>query len=95
LKSFKIGRVLNMGDVFEGVTRPACVVIVDHADGKSNVVEVADFTEIAKADKPAEILNGGQYSTMSQATISELPGTIFVTSNVAHYAIWNKSVFYN
>src|SRR6266436_970267 len=44
--------VLNMGDVFEQVTRPACIVAFEMRKPTDNIISVAAFTTIPKIFKP-------------------------------------------
>lgn len=90
LSSFKIHRILNMGDVFKKVTRPACILTFEAGKPHKQVIEVADFSQVSKPDKAAEMGNSSRFVNIAQAKIRDVPGSLFLTANVAHYSIWTK-----
>lgn len=90
LSRFKIHYILNMGDVFKKVTRPACILTIEAGKPHKQVIEVADFSQVPKPDKAIEMGNRSRYSRVAQAKICDVPGSLFLTANVAHYAIWTK-----
>ena len=90
LCGFKMHHVINMGDVFNKVTRPACVLVLENDLPSECVVEVADISGFAKTDKSVEISNGQLTTTVAQSYFANIPGHLFITSNVEHYAIWAR-----
>ncbi len=90
LSAFKVEKVLNLGDVFYRVTRPACIVIVQKTQPKRSYVSVGDFSGDKKEAKPAEILNGNRFSSLLQDDVRKTPGALFLTSNLSDYIIWTK-----
>lgn len=90
LAQFGVHRVLNMGDVFHKVTRPTCILILERGQASDQVIEVADLSGLRKEDKPREIKNKARYGSSRRSSIQEVPGLLFVTSNLAQYAIWTK-----
>lgn len=90
LKNFKIDMMLNMGDVFDQVTRPACILILERSIGPHDMITVADFSEISKANKPDAILESARFSSIHENDILSIPGMLFITSNPARYGIWTK-----
>ena len=79
-----------MGDVFHKVTRPACILVFERDLPRENLVEVADISSAAKTDKPTEMSNGQLTTKLSQSNFADIPGHLFVTSNIAHYVIWSR-----
>ncbi len=90
LSGFKMHHVLNMGDVFNKVTRPACVLVLTHDLPRDGLVEVADISSFAKTEKPVEISNDNLITKVPQSNFANVPGHLFITSNVDHYAIWSR-----
>jgi hypothetical protein len=87
---FTIERVLNMGDVFNKVTRPACIIIFSSGGSQKSFIQVGDLSQIPKAAKPFEITNKSRSTNISQDILRTTPGHLFVTANVTHYSIWNR-----
>lgn len=92
LDRFRITRVLNMGDVFEQVTRPASILIFETNKPSGNSITVADFTRIPKMLKPDAIVDSSLYEQVSQSELKRLPRSIFITSDVSNYRIWTRVV---
>ncbi len=90
LCGFKMHHVLNMGDVFNKVTRPACVLVFENDLPHECLVGVADISGFAKTGKSVEISNNQLTTTISQSYFANIPGHLFITSNVEHYAIWSR-----
>jgi len=90
LAHFGVRRVLNMGNVFHKVTRPACILILERGKAPDQLTTAANLSEVRKEDKPREIENKARYGSLPQSSIQEIPGSLFVTSNLAQYAIWAK-----
>ena len=76
---FKIDSILNMGEVFEEVTRPACILTFQSKASRNNILSVIDVTEIDKIFKGAAIGGESNYESYPQDMILELPGSLFVT----------------
>jgi type I restriction-modification system DNA methylase subunit len=87
---FTIHRILNMGDVFKKVTRPACILIFESGRPTKQAIEVADFSQVPKAYKVAEIGNKSRFTKVTQEEIRDVPGSLFLTTTAAHYSIWSK-----
>jgi len=90
LAQFGVHCVLNMGGVFHKVTRPACILIIERGQPHHQLIKAADLSQVRKEDKPREIESEERYISLSQSTMQELPGVLFVTSNPSQYAIWTK-----
>jgi hypothetical protein len=90
LAHFGIQVLMNLGDVFEKVTRPACVLVLEQGKATDHTVKIADFSDLSKADKPAAILDEGRFEFLSQGNIANIPGLLFVTTDPARYDIWTQ-----
>jgi type I restriction-modification system DNA methylase subunit len=84
--------VLNMGDVFEQVTRPACIIAFDIRKPTDNVITVANFTKIPKMLKPDAMNDASLYEHVSQSEIRGIPRNIFITSDVSNYRVWAQAI---
>jgi type I restriction-modification system DNA methylase subunit len=90
LTQFKLRHILNMGNVFEKVTRPSCIISFQSGDPVEQVIETADFSQVPKADKSAAMVNKARFVSVEQDKLCAVPGALFVTANVEHYSIWTK-----
>ena len=90
LSKFKISRILNMGEVFKKVTRPACILIFQASSPTRNVIEVTDLSQVPKADKAGEMADDSRFLRIEQEKLGKIPGALFLTANVNHYSIWTK-----
>ena len=90
LRNFKINFLLNVGDVFEKVTRPAAIVILEQGKPHQHSIWIADLSGVSKAAKPAAIVDSSRYNDLLQDSILRIPGALFVTSDPTRYAIWEK-----
>lgn len=90
-----VSRVLNLGDVFEQVTRPASIVVFETGDPVANGILVASFTKIPKMLKPDALADDSLFEEVSQNEIQRLPRNIFITSDVGNYRIWTQAVAVN
>jgi type I restriction-modification system DNA methylase subunit len=84
--------VLNMGDVFEQVTRPACIVAFETRKPADNLITVADFTKIPKILKPDALNDSRLYDHVSQSEITKIPRNIFITKDVSNYRVWSQMI---
>jgi type I restriction-modification system DNA methylase subunit len=82
-------RICNMGNVFDQVVRPACVVVLSKNLAKNNDVFVADFTGCDNISRKHRLSDASQYSNVKQSDIGKLPGTVFATANLNQYLIWD------
>jgi hypothetical protein len=55
LNNFRINRLLNMGDVFEKVVRPASILTFDKVKSKNNQILVQDLSSLSKAEMMAKV----------------------------------------
>jgi len=90
LSQFKIHRILNMGNVFEKVTRPSCILSFEAGYSVEQVIETADLSQVPKADKAAALGATSSFVKVRQDKLRSVPGSLFVTANVGHYSIWTK-----
>ena len=90
LKNLKLQTILNMGNVFEQVTRPSSILIAERIVGNHDTISIADFSGINKTEKPNAIIDYSRYDHIYQNDILALPGMLFITSNPVIYNIWAK-----
>ena len=89
LTRFCLENALNMGDVFENVTRPAAILVGSLAV-HNEVMTVADFTDLKKADKPAAMKDESRFSETKKTVFLDLPKAMIVTRDLDLYTIWRK-----
>jgi hypothetical protein len=82
--------ICNMGDVFDQVTRPACIVVCLKTTNPNWKVLVADFAPIPKEEKPKQIVEVKNFTEVEQNRISRVPGCLFTTSGFGNYALWER-----
>jgi len=90
LQDFKIDELLNMGDVFEKVTRPSAILILKKDAISDHLVRAIDVSNLSKLEKPNAISTVTNFISFPQDKIKEIPSSLFITENPAKYAIWNK-----
>jgi hypothetical protein len=90
LKHFQIRRLLNMGDVFQKVTRPTCICVLQNSPPQANEVGILDATSYTKQQKPAVVSAESGLSLIQQSSFQTIPGFMFATSGMGRYAIWEK-----
>ena len=83
-------QICNMGDVFNQVTRPACIVVCLNAINSTQKVSVADFASVPKEEKPRRIADRSSYTEVDQSRISQVPGCLFTTSGFSNYSLWER-----
>ncbi|MFM9944671.1 MAG: TaqI-like C-terminal specificity domain-containing protein [Bacteroidia bacterium] len=80
-----------MGNVFENVTRPSCIIILSKSHAiKANKIITVDLTGIKKENKQTELLNTKNFESVLQNELSEIPNYLFVTTKAKHFLILNK-----
>lgn len=91
LNHSSIEGLLNLGDVFEGVTRPSCIIVFSKSKpSKSNKITTVDLTAYKKESKHIELYETKNYQSVLQKEIKEIPSSLFVTTNANHFSIINK-----
>lgn len=90
LRSLKLQSVLNLGNVFEKVTRPACIVVGQKGDNAAQVTQILDCSHAKKIDKPGKITDVASFVSIKQSQFDDIPGKLFITSGLSNYSIWNK-----
>ena len=89
LNNYGIDRILNMGNVFVGVTRPACIVVAQK--GKpAETIRVIDVSDTDKAEKNKVILDNNKFQNLLQSYLYKIPSLLFVTRDPTRYDIWGK-----
>ena len=90
LDQFKINHISNMGDVFQKVTRPACILLFQSGQISKQIINVADFSAITKNTKASLMADQSRFMTVTHAQIREVPGSLFLTGNISNYSIWSR-----
>jgi hypothetical protein len=81
--------VLNMGDVFQKVTRPACVMVFQNSSVERREIQVANLCRVPKVEKPLAVASL-KYEMLSQRAALDLPASILPTADTGHYDLWSK-----
>lgn len=89
LKLTQLKVILNLGNVFDAVTRPTSIIIFQIDSILNNKIIVNDLTNNNRTEKQQEINNKSSYTIINQASLFESPSTIFITSNPEQYNILN------
>lgn len=79
-----------MGHVFEKVTRPASVLILERGTADKHAIQVSDVSALSMGGKSDAIFDSTRFDSISQDTMSGIPSSLFIPANLAHYAIWEK-----
>jgi type I restriction-modification system DNA methylase subunit len=90
LNNFNVIIILNMGNVFDKVTRPSSILILEQGQSPKQIVKLLDLSESYKADKPSEIWGEHNYIELTQNGLRNIPSSLFITSNISHYEILTK-----
>ena len=90
LNNFRINRLVNMGDVFEKVVRPASILTFDREKLKNNQILVQDLSSFSKSEKMAKVFDIGGYENLLQDNINNIPTSLFITQNISHYKILTR-----
>lgn len=88
--NYGIKVVLNLGDVFDKVNRPTCILIFESNRNINQNIQIADMTKISKSKKSLEMSSSTQMEEIQQNNIGNTPGYLFLTSNVDKYIILDK-----
>ncbi len=91
LNKSSIKALLNLGNVFENVTRPSCIIIFSNSlPSKLNEIITIDLTRIKKENKQIELYATENFEFVLQKEIKEIQNYLFVTKNAKHFLIINK-----
>jgi len=91
LNNTSVEALLNLGNVFDNVTRPSCIIIFSkEKPSKSNKITTVELTSFKKENKHSELYNKENYDSVLQSEIKEIPNFLFVTKNSKHFSIINK-----
>jgi type I restriction-modification system DNA methylase subunit len=92
LKGFALSKILNMGDVFEKVIRPASILIIEKREPTNNRVEIGDLTKFKKSDKPVMLLDTRLFQEVAQEEFQAMPNSMFATSGLGRYSILTRLI---
>ncbi len=86
-----IEALLNLGNVFENVTRPSCIIIFSNSQPtKANKIITVDLTSIKKENKHSALNEMQNFESVLQKELKEIPNSRFVTTNAKHFSIIKK-----
>jgi hypothetical protein len=86
-----IEALLNLGNVFENVTRPSCIIIFSNSKpNKANKIITVDLTSSKKETKQIELHETKNNESVLQKELKEIPNYLFVTKNAKHFLILQK-----
>jgi type I restriction-modification system DNA methylase subunit len=88
LERFTLTHILNMGNVFKKVTRPACILTLSRPASPNPQMRVADLSRFPQAQKLRSMVTGSGMTVLAQKELAELPGAMFVTANIEGYSVW-------
>ncbi|MCK4539839.1 N-6 DNA methylase, partial [Candidatus Parcubacteria bacterium] len=91
INNFRIRNILNMGDVFDMVSRPSAILIFEKNNPtESTATKIADLTSFGKNEKDSNITKNSHYEKIKQKDFEDIPGKLFITSKPGKYKIWTK-----
>ena len=86
-----VSDVINLGDVYKHVARPAAIVCWHRrTPGPGDEVRVADLAGDPLPLKSTRLQAKSPVQTILQDELRMLPGQIFVTRSPEHHALWNE-----
>jgi len=90
LNNSHLSVIINIGDVFEKVTRPSSIIIFSINKNTTDEVFVYDASSQDKDDKPHLINDWHNFTKISQSSFSENNGLLFITSFPERYKLMQK-----
>jgi type I restriction-modification system DNA methylase subunit len=91
LNKFDLKTVINLGnDVFEGVNRPACILLFDNSKGRNNTTSIADFSKMKGKD--LEINSSSNYMKIGQKSFLKIPSAMLITKAVEKYKLFDRII---
>ena len=88
--TFKVHYAINSGDVFDKVTRPTSIILVQESKRKSNNFQVADLSSIHKNKKKIMFERGLSYTKANVSLVNSLPHKVIPTANISDYSVVGK-----
>ncbi|MDX2136046.1 MAG: N-6 DNA methylase [Saprospiraceae bacterium] len=91
VKNTIITDLINMGDVFEQVVRPSCIITFKKSKPNgNNKIKIGDFSANKKHQKNTALGDNSLYSEFTQSKIHQIPNYLFHTKNTDNYLIIEK-----
>ena len=88
LNNFNLRNIINLGNVFKNVNRPACILIFDKSKTKNNRTSVADLCLIKEKDKVINLSES--YSEIKQKSFLRIPSEMLITKSVTDYELLDR-----
>lgn len=85
-----IKNIINLGNVFEKVTRPTAIIVYSKTNNSNNEISVCDLSITKKEDKSFHIFDKSNFINIKQDSLKENAGLIFITNNPEQYLLIKK-----
>jgi type I restriction-modification system DNA methylase subunit len=86
----KLHIAINAGNVFQKVTRPSAIIILENGASEQKDIMVSDLTLVAMKDKERIFEKGLTYEFADLCLIKGLPNTAIPTQHVGNYTLVSK-----
>lgn len=86
ISRFKIIKLLNMGNVFEKVIRPSCIIIGEKSPNRDDIA-IVNLSKTPQNSKNNKINKSDEYATIKQEGLHQIPNYLFVTENPEYYEL--------
>jgi type I restriction-modification system DNA methylase subunit len=92
INRFQVRSLLNLGHVFDKISRPSAILIFINKLPKNNKIEIVDFTNYKKSFKSYAIDNKKLFKKIDQKYIFNIPNFLFITADIEKYSFLNKFI---
>jgi hypothetical protein len=82
--------VANLGDVFEQVVRPACVVVCTKSPPVNQIVNIVDLVSEDERTKISHLFDQSGFQKILQSHFLGAPRCLFITRDVPRFDLWNR-----
>jgi type I restriction-modification system DNA methylase subunit len=89
LSEYQIQSVLNMGNVFEKVTRPSSILITKKSSPK-NSIKIQNLAGLPPEQKSLFLHDRTKFTIISQSSLLDIPNFLFITENPNYHELYNK-----
>jgi type I restriction-modification system DNA methylase subunit len=90
LANAKIRTIINVGNVFDGVIRPTCILTYLKGKSDKNVVRICDLSGLKIEGKKKYLKNERHFELINQAQFLTIPNYSFITKNYNLYQLLEK-----
>lgn len=85
-----IEEVVNLGDVFKGVTRPTCLLFYYNESNKNTLTKIFDLSDKKRDEKNDSTLIESSSFSLSQDYFLKLPNCSFITRNIKYFEVIDR-----